>query len=73
MLVSFLLLLFAVSIGDMFAPCRLEGIIPALETSHAIAYLSTLVPTLKNGTRVVINCSGRGDKDVNNAMKYLNI
>lgn len=54
------------------APCvRLEGIIPALETSHAIAYLDYLCPTLKDGTRVVINCSGRGDKDVNNAMKYI--
>ena len=42
---------------------QLEGIIPALETSHAIAYLEKLAPTLKNGTRVVINCSGRGDKD----------
>lgn len=52
--------------------CRLEGIIPALETSHAIAYLAKLCPTLKDGTRVVINCSGRGDKDVNNAMKYIN-
>ena len=50
---------------------RLEGIIPALETSHALAYLSKLVPTLKAGTRIVINCSGRGDKDVNNAMKYI--
>ncbi len=52
---------------------RLEGIIPALETSHAIAYLSKLVPTVKSGTRIVLNCSGRGDKDVNNAMKYLNL
>jgi tryptophan synthase beta chain len=49
----------------------LEGIIPALETSHAIAYLDKLCPTVKNGTRIVINCSGRGDKDVNNAIKYL--
>ena len=42
---------------------QLEGIIPALETSHAIAHLEKLAPTLKDGTRVVINCSGRGDKD----------
>ncbi|GAX85845.1 hypothetical protein CEUSTIGMA_g13260.t1 [Chlamydomonas eustigma] len=48
-----------------------EGIIPALETSHAIAYLEKLAPTLKDGTRVVINCSGRGDKDVNSVIKYL--
>ena len=52
---------------------RLEGIIPALETSHALAYLERLCPTLKPGTRVVINCSGRGDKDVQTAMKHLNL
>ncbi|XP_020973156.1 tryptophan synthase beta chain 1, partial [Arachis ipaensis] len=50
---------------------RLEGIIPALETSHALAYLEKLCPTLPNGTKVVVNCSGRGDKDVQTALKYL--
>jgi tryptophan synthase beta chain len=44
---------------------RLEGIIPALETAHAFAYLGTLCPTLKSDQIIVINCSGRGDKDVN--------
>lgn len=43
---------------------QLEGIIPALETAHAIAYLDTLCPQLDANTRIVINCSGRGDKDV---------
>jgi tryptophan synthase beta chain len=43
---------------------KLEGIIPALETSHAIAYLETLCPQLSGSPRIVINCSGRGDKDV---------
>ncbi|ACO60896.1 predicted protein [Micromonas commoda] len=52
---------------------RTEGIIPALETSHAFAYLEKLMPTLKKGQKVVINCSGRGDKDVNTAAKFLNI
>ncbi|ESW18433.1 hypothetical protein PHAVU_006G040500 [Phaseolus vulgaris] len=52
---------------------RLEGIIPALETSHALAYLEKLCPTLPNGTKVVVNCSGRGDKDVQTAVKYLNV
>jgi tryptophan synthase beta chain len=51
----------------------LEGIIPALETSHALAYLEKLCPTLPNGTKVVVNCSGRGDKDVQTAIKYLKI
>ncbi|XP_002966571.2 tryptophan synthase beta chain 1 [Selaginella moellendorffii] len=50
---------------------RLEGIIPALETSHALAFLETLCPTLEDGCKVVVNCSGRGDKDVQSAIKYL--
>ncbi|KAK2644426.1 hypothetical protein Ddye_019621 [Dipteronia dyeriana] len=43
--------------------CRLEGIFPALEASHALAFLDKLCPTLPSGTKVVVNCSGRGDKD----------
>lgn len=50
---------------------QLEGIIPALETSHAIAYLETLCPQLAGSPRIVINCSGRGDKDVQTVAKYL--
>jgi tryptophan synthase beta chain len=50
---------------------KLEGIIPALETSHAIAYLETLCPQLEGSPRIVINCSGRGDKDVQTVAKYL--
>jgi tryptophan synthase beta chain len=52
---------------------KLEGIIPALETSHAIAYLETLCPQLTGNPRIVINCSGRGDKDVQSVMKHLNL
>ncbi|KAF5728394.1 tryptophan synthase beta chain 1 [Tripterygium wilfordii] len=52
---------------------RLEGIIPALETSHALAYLEKLCPTLQDGTKVVLNCSGRGDKDVHTAIKHLQV
>jgi tryptophan synthase beta chain len=50
---------------------QLEGIIPALETSHAIAYLETLCPQLTGSPRIVLNCSGRGDKDVQTVAKYL--
>jgi tryptophan synthase beta chain len=50
---------------------QLEGIIPALETAHAIAYLETLCPQLIGSPRIVINCSGRGDKDVQTVAKYL--
>ncbi|MEH2297256.1 tryptophan synthase subunit beta [Nostoc sp.] len=51
---------------------KLEGIIPALETAHAIAYLETLCPQLTGSPRIVINCSGRGDKDVQTVAKLLN-
>lgn len=51
---------------------RLEGIIPALETAHAIAYLETLCPQLTGSPKIVINCSGRGDKDVQTVAKFLN-
>jgi tryptophan synthase beta chain len=50
---------------------ELEGIIPALETAHAFAWLDTLCPTLPNGSEIVINCSGRGDKDVNTVAEKL--
>lgn len=50
---------------------QLEGIIPALETAHAIAYLDILCPQLEGSPRIAINCSGRGDKDVQTVAKYL--
>ncbi|NJR51162.1 MAG: tryptophan synthase subunit beta [Leptolyngbyaceae cyanobacterium CSU_1_3] len=51
---------------------QLEGIIPALETAHAIAYLDALCPQLVGSPRIVINCSGRGDKDVLTVSGLLN-
>ena len=51
---------------------KLEGIIPALETAHAFAYLETLCPQLLGSPRIVINCSGRGDKDVQTVAKFWN-
>ena len=50
---------------------QLEGIIPALETAHAFAWLESLCPTLAPGTEVVLNLSGRGDKDVNTVAEKL--
>lgn len=44
---------------------RMEGIIPALESSHAVAYAMKLAPTLSRDTNILINLSGRGDKDIN--------
>jgi tryptophan synthase beta chain len=55
-----------------FQQCtRLEGIIPALESSHAIAYAAKLAPTLPPEHLMVVNLSGRGDKDVNTIAKAL--
>jgi tryptophan synthase beta chain len=44
--------------------CRLEGIIPALESSHALAYAAQLAPTLPKDKMLLVNLSGRGDKDM---------
>jgi len=44
--------------------CRIEGIIPALETSHALAYAAKLAPTLARDKVILVNLSGRGDKDM---------
>ncbi|CAA6815297.1 MAG: Tryptophan synthase beta chain (EC [uncultured Thiotrichaceae bacterium] len=44
---------------------RIEGIIPALESSHALAYVMKLAPTMSPDQNIVVNLSGRGDKDIN--------
>jgi tryptophan synthase beta chain len=44
--------------------CRYEGIIPALESSHALAYAARLAPTLERDRILLVNLSGRGDKDI---------
>jgi len=44
--------------------CRIEGIIPALESSHALAYATKLAPTLGKDAVLLVNLSGRGDKDL---------
>ena len=48
-----------------------EGILPALESSQAMAYVSKVAPTLPKDTIIILNLSGRGDKDVEQAAKYL--
>ena len=45
--------------------CRIEGIIPALESSHALAYAAKLAPKLPREKVLLVNLSGRGDKDMN--------
>jgi len=44
--------------------CKLEGIIPALESSHAIAYAIKLAKKYKRDESIIVNLSGRGDKDI---------
>ncbi len=51
--------------------CKLEGIIPALESSHALAYLETLARELGPDKTILVNLSGRGDKDVNTVQSFL--
>ena len=43
---------------------RMEGIIPALEPSHALAYVTKLAPTMTKDQTIVMNLCGRGDKDL---------
>src|SRR3954468_22613160 len=47
-----------------------EGIIPALETAHAIAHVIKIAPPLSSDKVIVVNCSGRGDKDVSQAAEH---
>jgi len=49
--------------------CRLEGIIPALESAHALAHVVRAAPSLPEGTRILLNLSGRGDKDMETVRK----
>jgi len=51
--------------------CRTEGIIPALESSHALAHAIRLAPTLSPEKVLIVNLSGRGDKDVDYVADYL--
>ena len=50
-----------------------EGIIPALESAHAVAHVMKLAPTLKKNRIVIVNLSGRGDKDVQQAAEILKL
>lgn len=51
--------------------CRLEGIIPALESSHAIAEVIKRAPTMRSDQMILVNLSGRGDKDLNTVLANL--
>jgi len=53
--------------------CQLEGIIPALEPSHALAQVMKLAPTLAKDKIIVMNMCGRGDKDIFTVAKHLGV
>jgi tryptophan synthase beta chain len=67
----------AVTDADALAALQMltasEGIIPALESAHAIAHVIKLAPTLPRDKIIVVNLSGRGDKDMNTVAKYLGV
>ena len=50
---------------------RLEGILPALESAHAVGYVLDLAPTMPKDSIILVNLSGRGDKDLDTVMKAL--
>ena len=52
------------ALAAFHACCRIEGIIPALESAHALAYATKLAPTLLRDRILLVNLSGRGDKDM---------
>jgi len=53
--------------------CRTEGIIPALESSHALAHAEKMAKTMRKDQIILVNLSGRGDKDINTVAKLANI
>lgn len=59
---------------DAFQKCTThEGIIPALESAHALAYALKIAPSMPPESTIVVNLSGRGDKDIDNVANYLGI
>jgi tryptophan synthase beta chain len=58
------------AIAAFDALCRFEGIIPALESSHALAEAIKRAPTLPKDALLLVNLSGRGDKDMENVRRY---
>ena len=53
--------------------CRTEGIIPALEPSHAVYHIAQLAPTLDRDQIILLGLSGRGDKDIDTVAAQLNV
>lgn len=53
--------------------CKTEGIIPAIESAHGISYACKLAKKLRSDQIIIVNLSGRGDKDINTAANYLGV
>ncbi|MFD9901781.1 tryptophan synthase subunit beta, partial [Mesorhizobium sp. NPDC059024] len=59
---------------EAFQLCtRTEGIIPALESAHAIAHAVKIAPTMARDKIIIVNLSGRGDKDVHTVAKMMDM
>ena len=52
---------------------KIEGIIPAIESAHAVAHAMKIAPTMAKDKIIVINISGRGDKDVAAIARYMGV
>jgi len=59
------------ALDAFFTLSKTEGIIPAIESSHAVAYAMKLAPTLEKDKIIIVNLSGRGDKDVDQVMEMM--
>jgi len=59
------------ALSAFFILCKTEGIIPALESSHAVAEAIKRAPTMKRDQVIIVNVSGRGDKDLDTVMKVI--
>ena len=57
------------TIDAFFKLSRLEGVIPALESAHAVAYAMKLAAEMGSGS-ILVNCSGRGDKDLDYVLEH---
>jgi tryptophan synthase beta chain len=57
------------AVEGFHALTKIEGIIPALESSHAMAYTMKLAPTMDKNSIIIVNLSGRGDKDMHTMAK----
>jgi tryptophan synthase beta chain len=61
------------ALGAFHDLCRYEGIIPALESSHALAHAAKIAPTMDKDRILLVNLSGRGDKDINTVARLAGI